>query len=680
MKALQNYLRDRWQAPEGRLRRLHNAATGEEVARCGTDGVDFAAMVEHARRVGGPNLRRMTIHQRAFMVKALASALNDRKDELYALNPATGATRKDGLVDIDGGITTMFVISSKARRGMPDSHVHIDGEVEQISRGGSFLAQHVCTPLKGVAVHINAFNFPVWGMLEKLAPTLIAGVPAIIKPATPGAFLAEAAFRMIVDSGLLPEGAVQFIAGGAGDLLDHLGSQDVVAFTGSADTANMLRSRPNIIESGVRFLAETDSLNGAILGPDAGPETPEFELFVKEVVREMTVKAGQKCTAIRRAFVPEGQLDAVLAALTARLGKVTIGNPANDEVRMGALAGLDQRRDVLANIDRLAAGNEIVFGDVQNFELLDADAERGAFLPPVLLLCRDARANPAVHSVEAFGPVATVIPYRDAADAVELANLGDGSLVSSVFTHDGAFAAEIVAGIGSYHGRLYILNRDSAKEGTGHGSPLPHLVHGGPGRAGGGEELGGVRGILKYMQRTAVQGSPDILTAATGRWTKGAQQITGGPHPFTRAYDALEVGETLVTPERKVTLEDIEHFADFTGDTFYAHMDEAAAKANPFFEGRVAHGYLLLSFAAGLFVHPDPGPVLANAGLDNLTFMKPVYPDTKIHVRLTVKDKTPRSETYGQVRWDVEILDEEGATCAAYDLLTMNAFSAAMAD
>jgi len=679
MQALKNYVRDQWVEPAEQGRLLYNAGTGEPIASCATTGLDFQAMIDHARSVGGPNIRKMTFHERGHMLKALAKYLNERKDELYALNPATGATTKDGFVDIDGGIQTLFVLSSKARREMPDKHIFIDGNVEQTSRSGSFLGQHVCVPLKGVAVQINAFNFPCWGMLEKLAPMLIAGMPVIVKPATPTAFLAHRLFEMLIESGLLPEGSVQFIAGSTGDLLERLTLQDVVSFTGSLETARKLDRQAGLSERGVRFNAETDSLNGAILGPDAEPGSEEFDLFIKEVIREMTVKAGQKCTAIRRAFVPEKHLDAAVEALKERLGKVTIGNPANDDVKMGALAGLDQRKDVRAGIEALAAEAEIVAGDLDDFEVVDADAENGAFLPPVLLLCRDGHKSKAVHEIEAFGPVSTVIAYRDLDDVIALANKGEGSLVSSVFTRDGETAARLVSEIGAYHGRLYILNRDSAKEATGHGSPLPHLVHGGPGRAGGGEELGGVRGVLHYMQRTAVQGSPDILTAVTGRYVKGAKQITDRGHPFRRSFEELAIGETLITEPRTITLEDINHFADFTGDTFYAHTDEQAAAANPFFDGRVAHGYLLLSFAAGLFVEPSPGPVLANYGLDNLTFMQPVYPGETIEVRLTAKDKTSRTEEYGEVRWEVEILNKAGETCAMYDLLTMNAKRAAAA-
>lgn len=675
MQALRNYVGDQWQEPSGPRRELYHAATGEVVAECGTQGLDFAAMADHARRIGGPKLRAMTFHSRANLIKALAKYLNDRKEELYQLNPATGATRKDGFVDIDGGISTMFVISSKARREMPDSQVHVDGGVEQISRNGTFLGQHICTPLQGVAVHINAFNFPCWGMLEKLAPTLIAGVPAIVKPATPTAFLAEKLFTMIIESGLLPEGAVQFVAGSAGDLLDHLGGQDVVSFTGSAETAHSLQKKPAIIDNGVRFIAETDSLNAAILGSDATADSPEFELFIKEVAREMTVKAGQKCTAIRRAIVPENLVEPVVEALSKRLSGVTIGNPANEDVRMGALASLSQRRDVRANLDRLRASAETVFGDPDSYDLVDADKEKGAFMPPILLLSRNPHQDETVHSVEAFGPVSTIVPYKDTTDAIALANKGEGSLVSSIFTHDGRVAAELASGIGAYHGRLYILDRHSAAEGTGHGSPLPHLVHGGPGRAGGSEELGGVRGIMHYLQRTAVQGSPDTLTAVTGRWVPGSTEITDRAHPFTRPFDALEIGETLYTAPRTISEEDVAHFAEFTGDKFYAHTMPDAAAANPFFDGIVAHGYLLLSFAAGMFVEPKPGPVLANTGLDNLRFTKPVYPGDTVTVRLSVKQKTQRAPEHGEVRWDVLITNQDDEPCAQYELLTMNALS-----
>ncbi len=669
---LESYARGRWAAPSG-ARPIRSAVTGEVVAEAGTDGLDFDAMARHAREVGGPALRAMTFHDRARMLKALAGALNDAKAPLYALSSMTGATRADSQIDIDGGIGTLMVYASKGRREMPDSHVYLDGAVEGLSRSGAFRGRHICTPLHGVAVHINAFNFPVWGMLEKLAPTLLAGMPAIVKPATSTAYLAEAAFRIIIDSGILPEGAAQFVAGGTGDLLDRLGGQDAVAFTGSAATAGLLRRTPALLDGSVRFTAEQDSLNASVLGPDAAPGTPEFDMFVAEAVREITTKAGQKCTAIRRIIVPAPHLDAVTEALAARLAGVRIGDPALATTDMGALASAAQKRDVLAMADRIGAEATRVFGDPDAFRVEGADPRRGAFVPPMLFRCDDPDAARDVHAVEAFGPVSTVMPYRDAAHAVALANRGGGSLVASVFTDDPDFARDAALGAAAFHGRLYFADRGIGKEGTGHGSPLPHMVHGGPGRAGGGEELGGIRGVMHYMQRTAIQGSPRMLTAIGGEWVPGAPEIETGAHPFTRRFDELRIGETIRTGARVVTLEDIEHFARFTGDTFYAHMDEEAAKANPFFPGRVAHGYLLLSFAAGLFVQPDPGPVLANTGLDNLRFMKPVSPGDSISVRLTVKRKTRRNDAHGEVRWDVSLTNQDGEQVAAYDLLTMNA-------
>jgi oxepin-CoA hydrolase/3-oxo-5,6-dehydrosuberyl-CoA semialdehyde dehydrogenase len=498
-------------------------------------------------------------------------------------------------------------------------------------------------------------------------------MPAIVKPASATAWVAEAAFRMIVESALLPDGAVQFVAGGTGDLLDRLGGQDVVSFTGSAATAAMLRANPNLIQNSVRFIAEQDSLNASILGPDAAPGTPEFDAFIREVHREMTAKAGQKCTAIRRIIVPEGRRDAVIEAVADRLAKTVIGNPRLETVGMGALASLAQRADVLEKAAEIGSEATLVFGDQAKLTLDDADSERGAFVSPMLFDCRNADDAGKVHAVEAFGPVSTVMGYRDLAHALALANRGRGSLVASVFTHDPAVARAAVIEAGAFHGRLYFANRDTGKEATGHGSPLPHLVHGGPGRAGGGEEMGGIRGVLHYMQRTALQGSPDLVAGITRSWVKGAGTVEDDVHPFRLPFGAIEIGRTLHTGPRTVTLDDIEHFAHFTGDTFYAHMDEAAAKANPFFGGRVAHGYLILAFAAGLFVDPAPGPVLANYGLDNLRFLKPVAPGDAISVRLTVKEKTRRNDQYGEVRWDVAVTNQKGEQVAGYELLTMNA-------
>jgi len=663
-----------WVAPGDGARDIASAITGQVIARAGNDALDVQAMLDHARDVGGPALRAMTFHDRARMLKGLAACLGQHKAALYDLSFDTGATQADHMVDVDGGIGTMFVFASKGRREMPDGHVYVDGEVEQLSRTGSFLGQHICTPMQGVAVHINAFNFPVWGMLEKLAPTLLAGMPAIVKPATNSCYVTELAVRVMLDSGLLPKGALQLVSGGIGDMLDRLGGQDVVSFTGSADTALMLRANPEILRNSVRFVAEQDSLNASILGPDAVEGTPEFDLFIKEAAREMITKAGQKCTAIRRIIAPDAQVEAVIAALSERLAKVSVGDPRLETTRMGALVSAGQKRDVLAKAAIIGQEATRVFGDPDNFTIEGEGAANGAFVPPMLFHCADPDNARFVHEVEAFGPVSTVMGYRDLAHAITLANRGQGSLVASVITNDPGVAREMVLGAGAYHGRLYFNNRVSMKESTGHGSPLPHMVHGGPGRAGGGEELGGVRGVLHYMQRTAIQGSPDILTAISGTWVPGATEIKGPAHPFTRRFNELAIGETLHSDSRVVTSEDIEHFANFTGDTFYAHMDDAAAKRNPFFPGRVAHGYLLLSFAAGLFVEPNEGPVLANTGLDNLRFMKPVSPGDAINVRLTVKRKTRRNDEYGEVRWHVTLYNQDSDKVAEYELLTMVAY------
>lgn len=674
IQQISSYGAGTWIAPGAGARNIASAITGEVIASAGNSALDVQALLGHARSVGGPALRAMTFHDRARMLKALATHLGTHKQALFDLSFDTGATQSDHMVDIDGGIGTMFVFASKGRRDMPDGHVYLDGEVEQLGRTGSFLGQHVCTPMQGVAVHINAFNFPVWGMLEKLAPTLLAGVPAIVKPATNSCYVTELAVRLMLDSGVLPAGALQLVSGGLGDMLDHLGGQDVVSFTGSANTALMLRSNPVILKNSVRFVAEQDSLNASILGPDATPGTPEFDLFVKEVHREMTTKAGQKCTAIRRIIAPAEQVDAVISALSARLDKTIIGDPRLETTRMGALISAGQKRDVLANAALIGAEAERVYGDPDNFTVQGADPDKGAFVPPMLFHCADPDSAQRVHDTEAFGPVSTIMGYRDLDHAIALANRGQGSLVASVITNDPDVARTVVLGGGAFHGRLYFNNRTSMKESTGHGSPLPHMVHGGPGRAGGGEELGGVRGVMHYMQRTAIQGSPDILTAIGQTWVPGATEITGPGHPFTRRYGELSIGETLNTGSRVVTLDDIGHFADFTGDNFYAHMDDAAAKRNPFFPGRVAHGYLLLSFAAGLFVEPNEGPVLANTGLDSLRFMKPVSAGDSIRVRLTVKKKTPRNAEYGEVRWHVTLFNQGDDKVAEYELLTMNAF------
>jgi oxepin-CoA hydrolase/3-oxo-5,6-dehydrosuberyl-CoA semialdehyde dehydrogenase len=669
---LQSYLAGRWQTGSGAASALRDASTGEVVAEAASGGLDFGGMLAYARATGGPALRAMTFHERATMLRALGKRLFDFKDEFYALSHATGATRGDSWIDIDGGIGTMLVFASKGRRELPNGRVYLDGAVEPLSKGGSFAGQHICVPLEGAAVHINAFNFPVWGMLEKLAPALLAGVPAIVKPATSTSYLTERVVRRIVETGLLPAGALQLVCGGVGDLFDHLGCQDVVSFTGSAATAEKLRTHPAVVRHSVRFVAETDSLNSSVLGPDAGPGTPEFDLFVQEVAREMTVKAGQKCTAIRKALVPQAFVAEAVAALQARLARITVGDPRAEGVKMGPLASLAQRDEVGRRLAELRAEAELVAGDPERFEVSGGDRGRGAFLPPLLLLCRDAAAARAVHSVEAFGPVSTVIGYRDTADAIALARRGEGSLAGSVFTADDRIAAELVLGLAPYHGRVLVVNRHCAKESTGHGSPLAPLVHGGPGRAGGGEELGGIRGVLHYMQRTAVQGSPDTLTAVGGRWVRGAAERDPGAHPFRKPFHALAIGDTFRSAEREVTVADIERFAALSGDTFYAHMDEAEAARNPLFGGRVAHGYFLISAAAGLFVDPAYGPVLGNYGLDALRFVKPVKPGDRIRVRLTCREKSLRADKgWGEVTWDTEITNQAGETVAAYHVLTM---------
>ena len=664
MLQVNSFAAGKWIAPSQEARPIYSAVTGEKIAQAGSP-LDTQAMLDYARTVGGPALRRLTFHDRARRLKALALHLKERKKPLYGLSYTTGATHADSQIDIDGGITTMLVFASKGRRELPDAHVYLDGEMEQLSRNGTFMGQHICTPMLGAAVHINAYNFPVWGMLEKLAPTLLAGVPAIIKPATATAHVAEVAFRIMLESGIFPEGAMQFIAGGSGGLLGQLGPQDTVAFTGSADTALKLRSSEHLLRHAVRFTAEQDSLNASILGPDATPGTPEFDLFITEAAREITTKAGQKCTAIRRIIAPEPLVEPVIDALSARLDTARIGDPAARETTMGALVSEAQRADVQARLATLASEAQRVYGTDT------APLDQGAFMTPQLLHCPAPDEAQAVHAVEAFGPVSTIMPYRDLLHAAALANRGGGSLVASVITHDPDVASQLAQGIAAHHGRIYVNDRDSMEESTGHGSPLPHMVHGGPGRAGGGEEMGGVRGVMHYMQRTAVQGSPRMLSAIGQTWLPGAPVTKAVEHPFRRRFGDLALGESLLTAPRKITLADIEHFAHFTGDTFYAHMDEAAAKANPFFPGRVAHGYLLLSFAAGLFVEPNPGPVLANTGLNALRFQKPVVPGDRLRARLTVKRKTKRTEDYGEVLWHVELENQEGEAVATYELLTM---------
>ncbi|HWC83136.1 MAG TPA: phenylacetic acid degradation bifunctional protein PaaZ [Pseudonocardiaceae bacterium] len=667
---LRSYLDGRWQTGSGEGTLLHDAVTGAELARVSSTGLDLAAALEHGRRVGGPALRELTFHQRAALLKALASNLREHRDELYALSAQAGSTRGDAKFDVDGGIGVLFGYASKGRRELPNDTVHVDGGLEPLGRGGTFLGQHIATPLHGVAVQINAFNFPVWGPLEKLAPAFLAGVPSLIKPASQTAFLTARLVELIVESGLLPEGSVQLLAGSAGDLLDHVTGQDLVSFTGSASTAAKLRAHPAIVRNSTRFSAEADSLNCSILGPDAVSGSAEFDLFVGQLITEMTVKAGQKCTAIRRAFVPAERMDEVADAVSAKLAEVRVGNPANREVTMGALASLEQREEVRRSLKALYGAATPVFGDPDRVEVLDADAERGAFVSPVLLRADDPdRAEP--HEVEAFGPVSTLLPYTSTAQVIELAARGAGSLAGSVVTGDVAFAREVVLGVAPWHGRLLVLDATDAAESTGHGSPMPALVHGGPGRAGGGEEMGGIRGVLHHMQRTAVQGSPAVLSAVTGRWIAGAPRAEG-VHPFRKSLAELKIGDSVVAGPRAVTRADIDHFAEFTGDTFYAHTDEEAAAANPLFGGIVAHGYLVVSFAAGLFVSPEPGPVLANYGLENLRFLTPVKAGDELTVTLTCRQITPRlDQDYGEVRWDTDVTNANGDSVAKYDVLTL---------
>jgi len=666
MRAVESYTEGSWHAePNGSP--VAHAVTGEPLATVTSDGVDFAAAADYARRSGGPALREMTFHERAAMLRALGKHLLAGKEELYAQSTASGATRSDSAIDIDGGIGVLMSYSSKGRRELPNSKVLVDGPTEPLSRDGTFSGVHVFTPRHGVAVHINAFNFPCWGLLEKLAPTLLAGMPAIVKPASVTSYLAESLVRQTIASGLLPEGSLQLICGSAGDLLDHLGEQDAVAFTGSAATAATLRSHPGLIRRSVRFNAEADSLNAAILGESAEPGSAEFDSFVDAVAAETTVKAGQKCTAVRRAIVPETLAPSVCEALASRLRGVCVGDPGLPEVDMGPLVSVGQRADVAAAVAELIAAADVVI-DSCGFHGVDPRA--GAFMAPTVLSGLDPRA-PAIHSVEAFGPVTTVIGYRGLDDAIELTALGKGSLVATVAAADDGEAAALALGVAAHHGRVHILDAACAASSTGHGSPLPQLAHGGPGRAGGGEELGGMRSVMGCMQRTAVQGSPDKLTAVTGTWIDGSRRADRG-HPFKLHFEDLQIGDSLLTGSRTVTIDDIERFADLTGDRFYAHMDEEAAKASPVFDGRVAHGYFVVAAAAGLFVWPDPGPVLANYGLDNLRFAAPTYPGAQLRVALTCKEKSLRAGAgYGEVRWDTQVIDGDDRVVAAYDVLTM---------
>jgi oxepin-CoA hydrolase / 3-oxo-5,6-dehydrosuberyl-CoA semialdehyde dehydrogenase len=670
MAALQSYVYGRWLSGSGEGVTLRDATTGVAVAQASSNGVDFGATLNHARDVGGPALRALTFHQRASLLRALSKRLTEIKEEFYRLSFCTGATRSDSWIDIDGGIGTMAAFASKAMRELPNAQVYLDGGVEPLSKQGTFLGQHICVSREGAALQINAFNFPVWGMLEKFAPALLAGVPSIVKPASATAYLTQLVVQRIIESNILPEGSLQLICGAIGNTFELLGCQDIVSFTGSASTAARLKVHPTVVRNAVPFIAETDSLNSCILGEDAAPGSAEFDLFVQEVAREMTVKAGQKCTAIRKALVPQRFSGAVVEALQAALQKIVVGDPRMEGVRMGPLASVEQREEVLARVAELKQEADIVVG--APLDLRGADAARGAFVPPMLLLCRDSSSARAVHRVEVFGPVASILGYESNQEAITLARRGEGSLAASVFSADETLTRQLVLGLAPFHGRILVVNKECAKESTGHGSPLAPLIHGGPGRAGGGEEMGGMRGVLHYMQRAAIQGSPNTLTSIGERWVRGSRQLNPGVHPFRIPFHELRLGDTLQSGYREVSVQDIEQFAALSGDNFYAHMNESEAARNPLFGGRVAHGYFLISAAAGLFVDPDYGPVLGNYGLNNLRFVKPVKPQDRIKVRLTCAEKSLRADKgWGEVGWDTEITNQNDETVASYTVLTM---------
>ncbi len=675
MMKLQNYALGQWVAGTNDGKPLLDAVTSDVICTASSAGLDFGDMLHFARTKGNPALRKMTFHERGRMLKALALFLTERKNNYYELSYRTGATKIDSWIDIDGGIGNLYAYAS-LRRQFPNETYYVDGEMAKMSKGGTFHGHHIMVPKEGVAIHINAFNFPVWGMLEKIAVNLLAGMPAVVKPATITSYLTEAVTRDIIASGILPDGALQLICGSAEGLLDHITSQDVVTFTGSASTGKMLKRHPKIVDEAVPFNMEADSLNASVLGLDAEPGTEEFDLFIKEVRKEVTVKCGQKCTAIRRVIVPEKYLEDVQIAIGQAFAKTAIGNPRNENVRMGALAGMSQRNEVLEKLEELKASSEIVFGDPKKVEVIDGNNEQGAFMSPVLLLNKKPFKNLASHEVEAFGPITTLMPYSTLDDAIALTKLGKGSLVCSIATNDGAAARQFAIGSATYHGRVLVLNRESGKESTGHGSPMPMLVHGGPGRAGGGEEMGGMRGVKHYMQRTAIQGSPSMLTAITNVYQYGAPQPEANPHLFRKHFEEMQVGETVFTHKHTVSEADIVNFANVSGDNFYAHMD-ATSLEGTIFEKRVAHGYFVLSKAAGLFVDPKKGPVLLNYGLDEARFTKPVYPGMTLGVRFTVKEKadqekkTPEDIAKGIVKFLVDVYDETGETVALATILTM---------
>lgn len=675
MRQLENYALGKWTKGLGEGQKLFNAITGEALYTASSAGLNFADMMDYGRTTGGAALRKMTFQERGRMLKALALHLTEKKEDFYKISYLTGATRVDSWIDIEGGIGNLFAYAS-LRRQFPDLPYYVDGDMERLSKGGSFVGHHIAVPKHGVAIHINAFNFPVWGMLEKIAVNLFAGVPAIVKPATITSFLTEAVVREIIASKILPEGSLQLICGSANGILDHVMNQDVVTFTGSASTGMMLKSHPRLVSESVPFNLEADSLNAMVMGLDVKPNSPEFDLFIKEAAKEITIKAGQKCTAVRRLIVPQNLIEATAEALSKRLSTTTIGNPENKDVRMGSLAGETQRREVREKVNQLSRSQKIIYGNLDEFNVVGADAKVGAFMPPVLFLNENPFKNTDCHNIEAFGPVSTLMPYKTTEDAIALSRMGLGSLVSSIVTNNDDIATEFVVGAANMHGRILVLNNDCAKESTGHGSPMPMLVHGGPGRAGGGEEMGGKRGVMHYLQRTAIQGSPTTITKITNQYQYGAKQNILEVHPFKKHFEELNVGDTLITDKHVVTLEDIERFADLSGDKFYAHMDEKSLEGTPF-TGRVAHGYFILSRAAGLFVDPPKGPVLLNYGLDECRFIKPVYPGATIGVRFTCKEKvdqekrSPEDIAKGIVKWLVDVYDETGDSVAIATILTM---------
>lgn len=673
---LDNYIMGQWTPYAGEGIAQYNAVTGDVISTVNGNEMDFASVLNYGRKVGNKNLRNMTFLERGLMLKKLALFLHKNRKKYYPISYMSGATKTDSWIDIDGGIGTLFAYAS-LRKKFSDQPYYVDGEMVGLSKEGTFVGHHIMVPKAGVAVHINAFNFPIWGMLEKLACNFLAGMPAVVKPAEQTSYLTQAMVKDIIESGILPEGALQLVCGSGIGILDTVNSQDVVTFTGSAHTGRMLKSLPHIINEAVTFNMEADSLNCSILGPDATPDTEEFKLFIKEVHREMTVKTGQKCTAIRRIIVPENLVEDVQFALSARLQKTTIGNPTTEGVRMGSLASHEQMNEVLKSAKLLSEENELVYGSFErDFEVMGADVNKGAFLAPMLFLNDNPFQKQQVHSIEAFGPVSTIMPYKTIDEAVEIANMGKGSLVSSIATYDDNIAKQYVLGAATHHGRILVLNRESAVESTGHGSPMPLMSHGGPGRAGGGEEMGGIRGVKHYLQRTAIQGTPTTITKLTDVYQYGAKGIDHPVHPFRKHFEELNVGEQWITAKHTVTVADIVNFANVSGDHFYAHTDETSLEGT-IFEGRVAHGYWVLSKAAGLFVDAKKGPVLLNYGLDECRFTKPVYPGMTIGVRFTVKEKVDQEKkseddiAKGIVKFMVEVYDETNETCALATILTM---------